>query len=130
MNSKFISALVASSVALAGLTAVPASAQVYYGRDGYRQQYQGDGYGYDQDARYQDQLRQREIERYQRQRRAQYQYEQAYARDRYQGYYDDQDPYPAARRGYAERSSARLPVVYSDVRLAGVGVITSRARPV
>ena len=84
MDKRLISAVIISSVAVAGFAAAPASAQDYYGRDGYRQQYQGDGYDYDQDARYQNQLRQRQIQRSERQRRAQYQYDQRYARNGYE----------------------------------------------
>lgn len=103
MNTKFISALMISSVAVAGFTAAPAAAQNYYGRDGYQQSYQDDGDDYEQDARYQNQLRQRQIERYERQRRAQYQYDQRHARNREQGYYGDQGQYYADRGVYPQR---------------------------
>lgn len=102
MDTKFISGLMISAIAAVSLAA-PASAQDYYGRDGYRQQYQDDGYGYDRDARYQEQIRQRQIERYEQQRRAQYQYDQRYGGDRGSSYYGDQNGYYADRGAYPER---------------------------
>ncbi|GHH26732.1 hypothetical protein GCM10008023_41690 [Sphingomonas glacialis] len=96
MKKTLISALITSSVALAAIVAVPASAQDYYGRQVYHQQYQGDDDSYDQDAGYQNYRQQREYQRYQQQRRAQY--ERRYQRSRYQGYYNAREP-----QGYTDR---------------------------
>lgn len=97
MTKKLISALIASSVAVATFAAAPASAQDYYGREGYHQQYQGGGDGYDQDARYQNYRQQREFQRYQQQRHAHY--EHRYQRRGYEGNYDARVPQDYADRG-------------------------------
>jgi len=100
--NKLTAAMMIAGVATAGIVAVPASAQDYYGRDAYHQRYQdaGDGYDqgrYEQDARYQNYRQQREYQRYQQQRRAQY--ERRYQQDGYQGYYDDRGGQDYAYRG-------------------------------
>ncbi len=106
MLKKLTIATTVAGVATAGIMAVPATAQDYYGRDGYHQSYRGDdGEEYDrgryeQDARYQNYRQQREYERYQQQRRAQY--ERQYQRDGYQGYDRGQQDY-AYRGGYPQQ---------------------------
>lgn len=87
---KLISTATLATVAFTGLSAVPASAQDYYGRDAYHQ-YDGRDYrdDRDQDARYQNYRQQQDdYRRYQEQQRRRAHYRAQYD-GQYRGYADD-----------------------------------------
>lgn len=108
MLKKLTIAAAVAAVASGGMVAAPATAQDYYGRDGYEQDYRGyDDDRYDQDARYEDNRQRREYRRYQRERRAQFdrqvQYDR-YNRDGgYRNYPQHQGRYDRGWRGYDRR---------------------------